>query len=738
MKNSITLIVFFCLCFVGTAAQNMNNILGQKLADKEKADTVFKYARKYFQRGKFDSAGIWLDAGLPYALKSGMDTLISQYYVEKGNLGFMQSKTQVSLTNLWNAQYWLNKTFHYHNLNSCYIVLAKCHAKLNNTDSALLYLRRSEELSSIYNPYRRWIAYQEMGSLFANADNFAEAEKYFEKAYQITKEKGNRFDHGLTMYNLAQFYFKRKKPEKFAQLLNEQQEFVKATKKDFSKDPVHSFLFVEWGKETTLPAKVLFLTTVRDKLLEDNFIINASLVNEEIAGLYEKENQFAEALKYIQYSIRLSENEKNASNMYVYSKTAYRILKKAGQTKEANEMADRLFALKDSIATRQNLELAMDLDAKYQTEKKQQQIGLLNSQKLLSEKEIQLLNLEKERDKNAISILNSNNELNAKTIALLNADKKFDALKILQQIEQREALEREGVLSDSVLKSEMAINNAVRKEKENEAALNAALGRENSLKETELGKERKLRWSLMGGALVLLLSGVSIFVLYRKQKGKNAIIQKQSDSMEILIKEIHHRVKNNMQVVSSLLDLQSHTIKDVQASEAVKEGRNRVQSMALIHQNLYSEDNLKGIKAKEYIGNLMQSLCDSYNISNDKIKIVTDIDDLNLDVDTMIPLGLILNELLSNVFKYAFPKDAMHKQTNIGELNLVLKKQNESLYMKVYDNGIGFPDGLDTKNSKSFGLKMIKAFAQKLKAKVDIYNNNGAVVEMLITKYQMA
>ena len=232
------------------------------------------------------------------------------------------------------------------------------------------------------------------------------------------------------------------------------------------------------------------------------------------------------------------------------------------------------------------------------------------------------------------------------------------------------------------------------------------------------------------------------FRLNKKKKEQldvqHKIIEKALEDKEILIKEIHHRVKNNMQVVSSLLDLQSLTIKDVQASEAVKEGKNRVQSMALIHQNLYSEDNLKGIKAKEYIDNLMQSLCDSYNISNDKIKIVTDIEDLNLDVDTMIPLGLILNELLSNVFKYAFPKDAMHKQTNIGELNLVLKKQNENLYMKVYDNGIGFPDGLDTKDSKSFGLKMIKAFAQKLKAKVDIYNNNGAVVEMLITKYQMA
>lgn len=198
------------------------------------------------------------------------------------------------------------------------------------------------------------------------------------------------------------------------------------------------------------------------------------------------------------------------------------------------------------------------------------------------------------------------------------------------------------------------------------------------------------------------------------------------------MKEIHHRVKNNLQVISSLLDLQSLTIADTQASEAVKEGKNRVQSMALIHQNLYSEGNIKGIKTKEYISNLLRSLCDSYNITNDKVKIITQIDDLNLDVDTMIPLGLVLNELVSNSLKYAF------KDGRAGELNVMLKQETEHLLLKVSDNGTGYPEGMNAREMKSFGMKMIRAFAQKLKAKLDIYNDNGAVVEMQITKYEMA
>jgi two-component sensor histidine kinase len=198
------------------------------------------------------------------------------------------------------------------------------------------------------------------------------------------------------------------------------------------------------------------------------------------------------------------------------------------------------------------------------------------------------------------------------------------------------------------------------------------------------------------------------------------------------MKEIHHRVKNNLQVVSSLLDLQSHSISDVQAHEAVKEGKNRVQSMALIHQNLYSEGNIKGIRLKEYVNNLLQTLCDSYNITNDKVKINASIADLNLDVDTMIPLGLVLNELVSNSFKYAF------KENNNGQLNILLQEQADQLHLKVSDNGNGFPQGMDLKAGNSFGMKMIRAFAQKLKAKLEVYNNNGAVVEMLITKFKTA
>ena len=267
---------------------------------------------------------------------------------------------------------------------------------------------------------------------------------------------------------------------------------------------------------------------------------------------------------------------------------------------------------------------------------------------------------------------------------------------------------------------------------EKEVALKASTNRERALKSVQLKREKTTKTVLLIGSSLLLLAAASVRCMYKKQKDKNAIIERQPEHLQVLMIEIHHRVKNNLQVISSLLDLQSMTIADNQASEAVKEGKNRVQRMALTHQNLYSENNIKGIKAKEYVSNLLRSLCDSYNITTDKVKVILAIDDLNLGVDTMIPPGLVLNELVSTSLKYAFRKGKP------GELSIILKEEDAYLLLTVSDNSVGYPEGISIKDSKPFGMEMIRAFAQKFKARVDIYTNDGAVIEMQITKYNLA
>ncbi len=309
-------------------------------------------------------------------------------------------------------------------------------------------------------------------------------------------------------------------------------------------------------------------------------------------------------------------------------------------------------------------------------------------------------------------------------IKLLNNENKLQELQLLNEAALRKSLEieRRSLETENLLQDSMILRGQ---------ALQASLDREYQLQQAKLKDERNLRLSLLFGLTTALLLGGLAYRQFKKQKNKNIIIEKQADELETLMKEIHHRVKNNLQVISSLLDLQALNIKDEKAAYAVKESKNRVQSMALIHQNLYNEGNIKGIKMDDYIQNLAKSLFDSYNIKPETIKLTTDIDPLSIDVDTVIPIGLTINELISNSLKYAF------NNQDAGEITVVLKQDGKDLLLKVKDNGRGFKEGYDHQGN-SFGFKIIKAFAQKLKAKLDVYNDNGACVEMRISKYKLA
>ncbi|MDZ4823923.1 MAG: tetratricopeptide repeat protein [Flavobacteriales bacterium] len=253
----------------------------------------------------------------------------------------------------------------------------------------------------------------------------------------------------------------------------------------------------------------------------------------------------------------------------------------------------------------------------------------------------------------------------------------------------------------------------------------------------KIAENKKSEQLLYGGiVLALLLLSLAVYVVLNKTRNnkklgeKNSLIQKALSEKEILLREIHHRVKNNLQVVSSLLSIQSREIQDEKALEAVNESRNRVKSMAIIHQNLYSEENLTGIDVGDYIRKLSESLFNSYKVDKDEIVFETDIDKLNLDVDTTIPLGLILNELITNALKYAFSNSINPK------LRVSLKETSEGLKLEVSDNGVGYNP--DSARKDSFGMKMIEAFAQKLNAQWEVKNENGTVVTMVIKSYKKA
>lgn len=248
-------------------------------------------------------------------------------------------------------------------------------------------------------------------------------------------------------------------------------------------------------------------------------------------------------------------------------------------------------------------------------------------------------------------------------------------------------------------------------------------------------KEKQQKLYNCGIVLIsLLLLGTFFFFLSQKKhnkilKEKNKIINNQLEEKGVLMKEIHHRVKNNLQIISSLLNIQSREIEDQQAVEAIDASRNRVKSMALIHQNLYQKENITSIDAKDYIEKLSKSIFNSYKINQENIHLSTVIDQLELDVDLTIPLGLIINELVTNSLKHAFPENKK------GEITIQLKQIENNLELIVSDNGIGIQN--DATRKDAFGLKMIQIFAKKLKATYSIENDNGSKVILLINNFNL-
>ena len=198
---------------------------------------------------------------------------------------------------------------------------------------------------------------------------------------------------------------------------------------------------------------------------------------------------------------------------------------------------------------------------------------------------------------------------------------------------------------------------------------------------------------------------------------------------EILLKEIHHRVKNNLQIISSLLNLQSGHIRDPRALEVFKEGQGRVRSMALIHEKLYQSDDLARVDFYEYISNLAAYLFRSYEVNSGAVTLNVESEDVLLGVDTAIPCGLIINELVSNSLKHAFPGGGS------GSINITLRPAGpERLTLAVSDDGIGLPPGFDVRNTPSLGLQLVNTLARQLGGEVEVTGGAGAEFKITFRK----
>ncbi|MEM7040578.1 MAG: sensor histidine kinase, partial [Bacteroidota bacterium] len=223
--------------------------------------------------------------------------------------------------------------------------------------------------------------------------------------------------------------------------------------------------------------------------------------------------------------------------------------------------------------------------------------------------------------------------------------------------------------------------------------------------------------------------GYNRFLATRKQKNliesQKDQLAKQSQEREILLKEIHHRVKNNLQVISSLLEIQSFEIDDEKALVAVEDGQNRVKAMALIHEKLYQNENLAQLNFDDYTAQLVKQIASIFPGGQD-VTVQINGENIDLDIDTAIPLGLIMSELLTNAFKYA-------RENNPDPriwINLEQGQEAGSMILDVRDNGPGLPADFELEKAKSLGLRLVRNLARQLYGTVTYRDEVGAVFKI--------
>jgi two-component sensor histidine kinase len=248
--------------------------------------------------------------------------------------------------------------------------------------------------------------------------------------------------------------------------------------------------------------------------------------------------------------------------------------------------------------------------------------------------------------------------------------------------------------------------------------------------ENELQKQKQFIVLFLSISLSLFLIVIFLIIIYLTNKKNNRLVMLKNEDLSnlnkqleqantektILLKEIHHRVKNNLQLVMSLLNIQAQDSQNISIKDFLEKGQSRIATMSLIHQNLYQTENFVEINFETYLINLIESIKQTFSNTNVEFEINTH--NNSFDLDTSIPLGLIINELVCNALKHAFPKDLK------GKIEIEIQRNNsESFLLKIKDNGIGI--NKSKKSNSSIGLELVSLLAMQLKGRINRIDDFG-------------
>jgi two-component sensor histidine kinase/Tfp pilus assembly protein PilF len=463
--------------------------------------------------------------------------------------------------------------------------------------------------------------YHSLGVMFNSTDNYDNARQYYELSLQKAQDKGDSVLMKMCFINLGSVYSSLNDFEKAESYMLQSLEIPLEKEMDFTTYANLGHLYV---KQEKFDQAIQIL----EKATEENpdnpdadlnlyFLLHAKTMAQDSSNM----KTALERAKNVVANGELGIRDKSLLLRFIADYLAF-----TGNYKEALSYRDQYIEVFEEIKEKQRDQVVLDLEAKYETEKKDAQL--------------QLLRLEAEKN------------------------------------------------------------------------------------------EQQVRFFAFLWVAALMVASLIGFFFYQNRK-KNKLLTSQKKKLEenveeinLLLREIHHRVKNNLQVITSMLNIQEHSISDKKAQEVIQESRNRIYSIGLIHECFYQNKNLGEINTREYIQNLTDQLLDSYQINTEKIKLETRVQDFQLDMDILVPLGMIINELVSNTFKHAFDEEEQ------GKLFIHLEKEADTVKLEVSDTGSGLKDPSVLEYSDSFGYKMINAFVKKLNGSLKLLNKEGATIQI--------
>ncbi|WP_394972889.1 histidine kinase dimerization/phosphoacceptor domain -containing protein [uncultured Croceitalea sp.] len=595
-------------------------------------------------------------------------------------------------------------------------------------DSALLELESNLKIAE-ERGYKRQIyqAYDGLSLLYNRNREFRKAVIYGEKAYKLSIEQQEPVEPQLRLaLNLVHLHYELGEFEKALKILNKISLQINnpLVPNELKGKYYASFGHLEWSHREYREA-INFHNKAYDLLRKDGKILNMSTALGNIAYNYYELKEYEQAREYYLKSIALIESS-NYLRQLIFNYYGVADCSKAlGDFDLAIEYYQKAVGIGEQMK---------DLEQMGNTQKK---VGFLYKQLDKKTKARKILETAKLNLHKAITIYNvrqNRTKIRDAYHGLYQIDTTFQDYKGALDNYSSYIVYKDSIGKENDLKTIKNLESAYEiTEKDQEISL-----LKSEAEVQELKSERRASYFIglcigIGALLTLLL------VLYRSysQKQKlNRVLNEKYEENKLLMKEIHHRVKNNLQIILSLLNAQANsTGSDEKLKMALKESQTKIKSMAIIHQNLYKSNTFAKVKVNTYFEELMEQVKNTFDSTDRVIHFETEVENKEINISLAVPLGLIINELVTNSYKYAF-------KNNVATNKIMIQFEGTdkpNIYkLKIQDNGIGLPEDFDIDKLKSFGMQLVKGLVDQLHGTIKISREEGTNYEIYVEEPKAA